>query len=411
MLYISQKSKSHLSMLIFIVIVLAAAVAINLYMPKSLWADPNKPQVDGVIEKFQDVLRDGANIRTYLFNAAQKLFWILGFIQLSWNMYQLVLEGRFELQSFVLCVLRNVFLLVIMWFFLSNAESHFRLITDSFMNAGKSLSGSMSELINLGTQTTSTLFQSIGKVQGSIFAKLPAYIFSGICCIIIMLSFAMSILTLIIGLCKLYLSALIAIYFVGFASLDYTRNIAITAYKSVYCSGVEVFVMYLLFGIAHEIFPTFFSDVQTIAVSDIIPLCCQLVVATFVFAGALKTLPQFASGIVAGSPLGGGVQAGSGAALAGAVAGGVATGIATVAGAGLGAIGGVKMAGAKGGGGWSKLGHGLAGAIKGGFGGKHGAVGNIMRQGGFHAVRRGIENQQQYNNITPPGGNPNNVNP
>ena len=80
--------------------------------------------------------------------------------------------------------------------------------------------------------------------------------------------------------------------------------------------------MYLLFGIAHDIFPTFFADVQSMTVSDIIPLCCQLVVATFVFAGALKTLPQFASGIVAGSPLGGGIQAGSGAALAGAVAGG-----------------------------------------------------------------------------------------
>ena len=267
----------------------------------------------------------------------------------------------------------------------------------------------MSELITLGTQTTTTLFHSIGEVQGSMIAKLPAYIFSGICCIIIMLSFAMSVLTLIIGLCKLYLSALIAIYFVGFASLDYTRNIAITAYKSVYCSGVEVFVMYLLFGIAHDIFPTFFADVQSMTVSDIIPLCCQLVVATVVFAGALKTLPQFASGIVAGSPLGGGIQAGSGAALAGAVAGGVATGIATVAGAGLGAVGGVKLAGAMGGGGWSKLGHGLAGVVKGGFGGEHGAVGNMMRQAGFNAVRRGLE--KQHNNITPPGGNPNNVNP
>lgn len=397
-------------MLIFIAAVIATAAAIILYSPESVWAEQ---QVDGVITKFQDVLRDGANIRDYLFNAAKKLFWILGLIQLSWNMYQLVLEGRFELQSVILCALKNIFLLVIMWFFLSNAESHFRLIINGFMNAGKSLSGggTMSELISLGAQTTTTLFQSIDKVQGSIFAKIPAYIFGGICSIIIMLSFAMSILTLVIGLCKLYMSALIAIYFVGFASLDYTRNIAITAYKSVYCAGVEVFVMYLLFGIAHQIFPKFFTDVQTMTVSDIIPLCGQLVIATFVFAGALKMLPQFASGIVAGSPLGGGIQAGSGAALAGAVAGGVATGIAAVAGAGLGAAGGVKMAGAMGGGGWSKLGHGLAGAAKGGFGGKQGAVGNIMRQGGFRAVRRGIEQMQQHNSITPPGSNPNNVNP
>ena len=393
---------------LYTALVAAMAVSLLIVLPDMLYA---AQQVDTVITKFQDVLRDGTNVRNYLANAARQLFWILALIQIAWNLYQLILEGRFELQSFVLCVLKNIFLLVIMWFFLSNAESHFRLIINSFLNAGKALSGggTMSELITLGTQTTTTLFHSIGEVQGSMIATLPAYIFSGICCIIIMLSFAMSVLTLIIGLCKLYLSALIAIYFVGFASLDYTRNIAITAYKSVYCSGVEVFVMYLLFGIAHDIFPTFFSDVQSMTVSDIIPLCCQLVVATFVFAGALKTLPQFASGIVAGSPLGGGIQAGSGAALAGAVAGGVATGIATVAGAGLGAVGGVKLAGAMGGGGWSKLGHGLAGVVKGGFGGEHGAVGNMMRQAGFNAVRRGLE--KQHNNITPPGGNPNNVNP
>ena len=388
----------------------ALTVCLLIALPDMLYA---AQQVDTVIDKFQEVLRDGANVRNYLTNAARQLFWILALIQIAWNLYQLILEGRFELQSFVLCVLKNVFLLVIMWFFLSRAETHFRLIINSFLNAGKTLSGggTMSELITIGTQITTALFKSVGEVQGSIIAKLPVYIISGICCIIIMLSFAMSVLTLIIGLCKLYLSALVAIYFVGFASLDYTRNIAITAYKSVYCAGVEVFVMYLLFGIAHEIFPTFFSDVQSMTVTDIIPLSFQLVVATFVFAGALKTLPQFTAGIVAGSPLGGGIQAGSGAALAGAVAGGVATGIATVAGAGLGAVGGVKLAGTMGGGGWSKLGHGLAGAMKGGFGGEHGAIGNLMRQAGYSAVRRGIE--KQHNNITPPdgNGNPNNVNP
>lgn len=380
-----------------------------LLFPTSVFADT---QLDDVITKFQEVLRDGGDIKDFLLEAAQNLFWLLALIQFAWNLYQLILEGRFELQAAILCVLKNLFLLVIMWYFLTNAELHFRLIIEGFMNAGKTLSGSgtMSDLIDFSTEITTGLFFSVKEAQGSIWAKIPEYLFAGICAIIILLCLSASILTLIIGLCKLYLSSLIALYFVGFASLDYTRGIAITAYKSIYCAGVEVFVMYLLFGIANQIFPTFFSDVQSMTVADIIPLCCQLVFATFVFAGVLKTLPQFASGIVAGSPLGGGIQAGSGAALAGAVAGGVATGIATVAGAGLGAAGGLKLAGAMGGGGWSKLGHGLAGAIKGGFGGEHGAVGNMMRQAGFNAVRRGLE--KQHNNITPPGGsNPNNVNP
>lgn len=368
-------------------------------------------QVDEVIEKFQDVFKTNTNITDFLYSAGRTLFWVLASIQIGWNLCQLALEGRADIQSVVLTVTKNIVILGIMWFFFSRASQHFELIIQGFQNAGKTLSGSgtMSELINLGMRTVTGLFDSLRAVPGSTFAKIPEYIIAGLCSVVILLCFSLAVLTLIIGLCKLYLSAMVALYFVGFASCDYTRGIAITAYKSVFCSSVEVFVMYLLFGIGNQIFPSFFDDVQTMTQSDIIPLCFQLVVATFVFSGALKTLPQFASGIVAGSPLGGGMQAGSGAALAGAIAGAVTTGVATAVGAGIGTAGGVKLAAATGGGKWSKLGHGLAGAVKGGYGGEHGAVGNLMRQAGFSAVRRGVE--KQYNNITPPDGNPNNVPP
>ena len=133
---------------LYTALVAAMAVSLLIVLPDMLYA---AQQVDTVITKFQDVLRDGTNVRNYLANAARQLFWILALIQIAWNLYQLILEGRFELQSFVLCVLKNIFLLVIMWFFLSNAESHFRLIINSFLNAGKALSGggTMSELITL----------------------------------------------------------------------------------------------------------------------------------------------------------------------------------------------------------------------------------------------------------------------
>lgn len=400
-------------MLMLITIMVIAAVAITLYAHEPLWADPSKSQVDGVIEKFQNVFRDNSAIREYLFNAGTTLFWILGFIQFAWNLYQLVLEGKFDIQNLILTMTRTMFILAIMWYFYDNAVSHFTTITSGFRRAGESLSGAgtTAKLLSLGTKIPKGLFDA-ALAKFTWFSGIPLVLVAGICSIIILLAFAGSILTLIIGLCKMYMSITVAIYFVGFASCDYTRGIAITAYKSVFCASVEVFVMYLLFGIGNEIFPSFFSDVQSMDSSDIIPLCFQMIIATFVFTGAMRTLPQFASGIVAGSPLGGGVQAGSGAALAGALAGAVTTGIATVTGAGLGAFGGVKMAGAMGGGKWSKIGHGLAGAAKGAFGGEHGAVGNLMRQSGYGAVRRGIEKRQpQYNNITPPGGNPNNVNP
>lgn len=387
-----------------------------LFLLTAFWLTPQpsfaETPIDRVIAAFQSELRDNSGVSSYLHNAAMHLFWILAFAQIAWNFCQLALEGRAEIQSFVLCAVRNIIVLGFLWVFVENGIDYFDRIINSFLDAGKSLSGSATtaEMINLGQKVSWGLVDTAWQ-KSSGFSTIAALIVAVPCSLIILLAFATTILSLIIGICKAYLSASVAIYFVGFAGCQYTRDIAITAYKAVYCAGVELFVMLLLFGAGERIFTQFFADVSATDATSVFQLAYQLIIATFVFAGAMKSLPHFVSGIVTGSALGGGVG-GSGAALAGAVAGGVATGIATVAGAGLGAVGGVKLAGAIGSGsGWSKLGHGLAGAMKGGFGGEHGAIGNLMRQAGYSAVRRGIE--KQHNNITPPdgNGNPNNVNP
>ena len=378
--------------------------------------------IDRVVEAFQSVLRDNRGVGTYLHTAGIHLFWILAVAQIAWNFCQLAMEGRVDAQSAVMCMTRNIIVLGFLWVFMSRGLVYFEMIINSFLETGKSLSGAATtaEMISLGQRVSWGLVHTAWEKSSGLSA-IAALLVAVPCSLIILLAFAMTVLSLIIGICKAYLSATVAIYFVGFAGCQYTRDIAITAYKAVYCAGVELFVMLLLFGAGQQVFTAFFNDVSATDASSVFQLAYQLIIATFVFAGAMRTLPQFASGIITGAAMGGGGASGSGSALASAVAGGVATGIAAAAGAGIGAAGGVKMAAAAGGGGWSKLGHGLAGALKGGYGGEKGELFSFMRRRAYKSYERTFgpdydsagqaQQARAYNSITPPDSNPNNVPP
>lgn len=371
----------------------------------------DKIPVDALVDKFKDILDAGGPVHVYLDRGARYLFWLLATIQLVWNGIQLIFEGRYDAHSFVMMLVRSTFVLAFFYWLLTAASGNFAAIIDGFVNAGKQVSGSSSlrEMINIGINVSWGLLYGVWQYNSGATAVALLIMVTPLV-VLIFLAYCITVLTYVMGLCKAYLSASIAIYLVGFGGCQFTRDIAITAYKSVLCAALEIFVILVLFGIGKEVFANIASNVQNVTgISETLKFAFQLVMATFVFTGAVKTLPNFISGIVNGSALGGGVTPGAGAAMVGSVAGAIGTGIGVAAGAALGGVGGLKLASSLGSGGWVKAGHIAAGAAKGAFGGEHGVVGNMMRQAGFNAVRRGLD--KQHNNLTPPGGNPNNVSP
>lgn len=417
--YIGTISKYKLTCVIIVIAIIA--ITMITLLPGTSIADEVEPaSINDVVAAFQDKFNDSSSnsITTFLFERAKVLFWLLAFIQVAWNLYHFALEGRLEIQTIIFALARQIFLLGVMYYFLNNAQNIFNAIISSFLQAGKQVADISSEasdvagVLDLGFKVVGELWNSIENIPSGLLGidKFPIYFIAGICAIIVLVSFAFASLTFIIAQCKLYMSAMVAIYFVGFASCDFTRNIAITAFKAVFCSAIEVFVMFILFGIASNFFPTLLSDVTLDGEpSNFYPVLCQVIVATFVFCGGLKILPQFASGIIAGSPLGGGSAMGSGQALAGAVAGGVATGLATAAGMAFGGVGGVVAAKASGAGTLGTIGRAIGGMAKGGYGGQQGQMGNIMRSGAQNAILRGLQRNQ--NSASKPNQNPNNVSP
>lgn len=422
---LNEQNNIRLNLTIFFLII-AAYIIYTFIMPDIVLANDGGESMDKVVEKFKAVFNDEKSnkITMYLFERAKFIFYMLALIQLSWSLMHLAMEGRLEMQSVVLAATKQLLIIGIMYWLLTNAQDFFNGLIDGFNNAGKTVTqtttdNTASQIVKLGVDTVGGLFTSLSQAEGNI-GKVPQYIIVGICSVIILLSFAFAALTFIIAQCKVYMSAMVAIFFMGFGANDYTRNIAITAFKGVLCAVIELFTLHILFAMGKEVFTSFFDDVSKIKAKDIITIASQLVIATFVYTSALKTLPQFASGILAGSPMGGGSAMGSGGALAGAVAGGVATGLTTAIGGGLAGKG--ALAAAKAAGTTSKsalFGKAMLGAARGGFAAKQrGLLGNITTDLAKDDIQMslgiGSQNQnngQQQNSASAPSQNSNNVSP
>lgn len=378
--------------IIYWVFLFTLGIFLLLKIIPSAAAEP-KTILDGVSETFQKGLQD-SGLSNKLVTYAKYLFYSLATIQLAWNLGQLFMEGRFEAQAIVALMVRQILILGFFYTILTNGVYYFNLIIGSFFETGKQLAKveNITSFFSTGTKLALELYTYAWRATP--WSEIvPVMLTVGIASLIILIAFSTATLAAVGTLCETYIAASIGVYFLGFGACDQTRDIAINALKATYASGVRIFTILILIGLGNEIFPLFVQSIPaagTPAVEGITPtsVAFQLVIASFVFAGCVKSLPGYVSGIVTGA------ITGSTSNLAGAVAGAAGAAVGAAMTVGATAVGGV--AGAVGAGKGARV----AGALKGAMGGATGGIKSIAKQTGRQAIQKAVG-----------GKNPNNVSP
>lgn len=356
--------------------------------------------LDDLVKQIKTTL-NGSGLSNRLVILARSLFMVLATIQIAWNFIQLAADGKTDMQSVVSMLIRQIIFIGFFYYFLQNGVTIFNSIIQGFENKGIELSGvtSVSAIFDLGLNTALDIIDNAWAINNGL-SVIPVMAIVGIAAIITLLAFTTATLCALVTLAKTYISCTIGVYFLGFGGNSYTKDIAINAVKVCFMSGVEYFTIFLMVSIGKDIFQNLVT-LQTMKDVGTYSLTFQVLVAAFIFAGCVKTIPGFVAGIVTGAS--GSAGAGSGAmasgmmAAAGAAVGAAMTGGAMLAG---GAIGGANASGGV----MGKIG----GAITGAIGAKNGSIGGFMRDQGMQQMKeyagKGSNNsgsQQNPNNVTP----------
>lgn len=395
---------------------LAAIICLAALQAPSL-AAPLEP-VQAVINSFESAVTD-SGMEARLIGGAKLLFYFLALIQISWAVGMEMLGGSGTFQSVVACVARQslhiaFFYLLLVPTPLTGGDNILRVIVDGIESMGVSLTGvtNFNDILSMGVEVAAILWKQINE-HCSLFSpvtSLGAIIIGGLCTIVILLSFALASLSIVITLCRIYLTTSVTVFFLGFGGNQYTKDIAVNALRSAFIAGMELFVMYVLASVGGDIFRTIadWSD-NGITDDNVFAVTFSLTAAAIIFAGCLKTLPGYVSGVVSGASGGmGGASLPGVAGAAAMIAGAAAAGAGIAGGA---ALGGFRNSAAGGGaGGVASV---LKGAALGGYAGSQGGLQQLVRSAGMKTLRgNGSPKapdgpaQPSYNNITgaPSGG-------
>lgn len=391
--------------------ILLISIAALLVLPVEAYPAPLEP-VQAVINSFESAVTD-SGIEARLIGGAKMLFYLLALIQISWTVGTEMLGGSGTLQSVFACIVRQslhiaFFYLLLVPTPLTGGDNILRVIVDGIENMGVKLTGvtNFNDILSMGVEVSAILWKQINE-HCSLFSpvtSLGAIIIGGLCTIVILLAFALASLSVVITLCRIYLTTSVTVFFLGFGGNHLTKDIAVNALRSAFIAGMELFVMYVLTGVGTDIFKTI-ADWSSNGITDdnVFAVTFSLTAAAIIFAGCIKTLPGYVSGVISGAS--GSVGGASLPGVAGAaamIAGAAAAGAGIAGGA---ALGGFRNSAAGGGaGGTASI---LKGAALGGYAGSQGGLQQLVRSAGMKTLR-GNGNpkapdspaQSPYNNIT-----------
>ena len=198
---------------------LAAIICLAALQATSL-AEPLEP-VQAVINSFESAVTD-SGIEARLIGGAKLLFYFLALIQISWAVGMEMLGGSGTFQSVVACVARQslhiaFFYLLLVPTPLTGGDNILRVIVDGIESMGVSLTGvtNFNDILSMGVEVAAILWKQINE-HCSLFSpvtSLGAIIIGGLCTIVILLSFALASLSIVITLCRIYLTTSVTVFF------------------------------------------------------------------------------------------------------------------------------------------------------------------------------------------------------
>jgi type IV secretion system protein TrbL len=356
------------------------------------------------------------------FGYANKLFGLLAFIDFTWAMIVLFLEGQ-EMQGWIAGFLKKFMSISFFYALLINQSTWFPAIVNSFVQIGQQAGGvsgylNPSDILWTGVQISGSILAACvpnaaaGATAGSILgiivpgagaaltaASLIPALVALFCALLIFLAYVVITLTFIMATVESYVVMSAGLIFLGFGASRWTVPYTERYISLVVSTGVRLMVLYMIIGLGQTLSNTWVQQASQIPMSTAgLQALFGLLASVIVFMALAWQVPKLASSILQGS-----LQMGSSDLIAPAMSAAIAAGtIGAVA-----ATGGAALAG-----GAAALGAG--GAAAGGGAGAAGAggsfmpggaagMGSTMAGGGGSGAAPGVEGA--INSVPPPSSN------
>ena len=201
-----------------------------------------------------DIVRDYEAISTSWFSAlgpiANKIFWILVAIQLTWSAIWWVIDREDGL-AVVSSLLRQVVAIGFFYALLLNGETWVPAVIKSFSQVGATAAGltdlSPTGVFDQGLALANKILNAtsdLGLLDG-FFASLIA----GITAIVVVIAFAVIAAQLLVALVESFIVIGAGVLFLGFAGSRWTKFFTERYLSYVASIGVKLFVLYLIMGV------------------------------------------------------------------------------------------------------------------------------------------------------------------
>jgi type IV secretion system protein TrbL len=201
-----------------------------------------------------DIVRDYEAISTSWFSAlgpiANKIFWILVAIQLTWSAIWWVIDREDGL-AVVSSLLRQVVAIGFFYALLLNGGTWVPAVIQSFSQAGATAAGltdlSPTGVFDQGLALANRILNAtsdLGLLDG-FFASLIA----GISAIVVVIAFAIIAAQLLVALVESFIVIGAGVLFLGFAGSRWTKFFTERYLSYVASIGVKLFVLYLIMGV------------------------------------------------------------------------------------------------------------------------------------------------------------------
>jgi type IV secretion system protein TrbL len=360
------------------------------------------------------------------FGYANKLFGLLAFIDFTWAMIVLFLEGQ-ELQGWIAGFLKKFMTISFFYALLINQSTWFPAIINSFVQIGQQAGGvsgylNPSSILWTGVQISGAILAAClpnatsGATAGGILgvivpgagaaltaASLIPALVALFCALLIFLAYVVITLTFIMATVESYVVMSAGLIFLGFGASRWTVPYTERYISLVVSTGVRLMVLYMIIGLGQTLSNTWVQEASQMPLSTAgLQSLFGLLASVIVFMALAWQVPKLAGSILQGS-----LQMGSSDLIAPAMSAAIAAGtIGAVATAGVGAVAGgvgaLAAGGAAAGGGAGAAGAGGIGGsfMPGGAGGMIPGMGSAMAAGGARSAAPGVEGA--INSVPPP---------
>jgi type IV secretion system protein TrbL len=349
------------------------------------------------------------------------LFGLLAFIDFTWAMIVLFLEGQ-EMQGWIAGFLKKFMTISFFYALLINQSTWFPAIINSFVQIGQQAGGvsgylNPSSILWTGVQISGAILAAClpnaasGATAGGILgvivpgagaaltaASLIPALVALFCALLIFLAYVVITLTFIMATVESYVVMSAGLIFLGFGASRWTVPYTERYISLVVSTGVRLMVLYMIIGLGQTLSNTWVQEASQIPLSTAgLQSLFGLLASVIVFMALAWQVPKLAGSILQGS-----LQMGSSDLIAPAISAAIAAGtIGAVATAGVGAVAGGVGALASGGGAGAASAGGVGGSfMPGGAGGMIAGMGSTMAGGGGSGATPGVEGA--INSVPPP---------